>query len=229
MLPAKLQKYLAEFLATFFLVFVGTGSIIVNELAPIKLNTLSVSLVFGFIVLAMIYTVGHISGAHMNPAVTLSFALTKKFPWRETPLYILAQILGATLASLTIKFIFNPTFSNLGATVPAFSQAQAFWLEYFSTLLLMFVIMGVATDHRAEGVMAGVAIGGTVSLLAIFAGPISGASMNPARSFGPALISGHWNGHYIYWLAPILGAFTGAFFYQQIRCVSKDPSSHGCC
>lgn len=214
---SKLPKYLTECLGTFFLVFMGTGAIIVNQISNGQLTHMGVSLVFGLIVLAMIYAIGHISGAHMNPAVTLGFYTAKKLPEGELFPYLIFQLTGATIASLALKIIFHSTPTTLGATLPAGSWIQSFTLEFILTFMLMFIVMAVATDDRAEGTMAGVAIGATITLEALMGGPISGASMNPARSFAPALLSGQWTSHWIYWTAPILGSCTGARTYQIIQ------------
>lgn len=225
-----IPKYIAEALGTFFLVLTGCGAAIVNDLTQGHLSTVGVGLVFGFIVMAMVYSIGHISGAHMNPAVTLGFFAARRLSGKETPFYLGAQFIGAILASLTLKIIFLNAESTWSVTQPTGSQLQSFLIEYFFSFLLMFVIMGVATDYRSQGVMAGVAIGGTIALEAIVGGPISGASMNPARSFGPALVSGIWNAHWIYWIAPILGCLTGATLYRLIACdQGTSESKTGCC
>jgi len=164
----------------------------------------------------MIYATGHISGAHLNPAVTLAFALTRHFPMPRVPVYWLAQLLGATGAALVLRALFGDV-AHLGTTLPAGSDGQSFGLEIVLTFFLMFVIMAVATDDRAVGQAAALAIGGTVLLDAMFGGPISGASMNPARSFGPALASGTWGHLWLYILGPIIGAVLGAFIYELVR------------
>lgn len=210
-------RYLAEALGTFCLVFAGTGAVIVNQVTGGQVTGLGIGLVFGLIVLAMIYTVGHISGAHLNPAVTLAFFSAGRHPAKEIAPYLAAQLTGAIVASVLLRFIFSGHPTNLGATLPAESWIQSFVLEYVLTFMLMFVIMGVARNDRAEGLMAGVAIGATITLEAIFGGPISGASMNPARSFAPAFVSGNFQFHWIYWAAPILGSVTGAQVYRLIR------------
>lgn len=210
------KKYLAEMLGTFFLVFAGTGSIVINELTQGSITQVGIGLTFGFIVLVLIYAIGPISGAHMNPAVTLAFSLTRHFPKNQLLGYVISQFLGAMLASLMILLLFG-NVAHLGASLPAGSEMQSFILELLLTFLLMFVIMSVATGTKEVGQMAGLAVGLTVGLEAIFAGPICGASMNPARSFGPALISGYWGHHWIYWLAPLFGAVLGALAYECIR------------
>lgn len=211
-----LRRCIAEFVGTSGLVFAGTGAIIVDQLSGGRITHLGVGLTFGLIVTAMIYATGHLSGAHLNPAVTLGFALTRHFPWKDVPLYWAAQLTGAVAASLSLRGLFGLS-ANLGATLPAGSAAQSLGLEVALTFFLMFVIMAVATDVRAIGPTAALAIGTTVGLEAIFAGPISGASMNPARSFGPALVGLTWTSHWIYWAGPLVGASVGAFLYRWLR------------
>lgn len=225
------EKYLAEALGTFGLVFCGTGAIIVQEAYGGALGHVGVSLVFGLVVLAMIYSVGHISGAHLNPAVTAGFFAAGRLKAREVPIYWLAQIGGATAASLALRLIFAGVSTTWGATRPAGPAGQAFALELIFTFILMFVIMGVAHDNRAEGMMAGVAIGAAVALLALLGGPVTGASMNPARSFGPALIGAAWHAHWVYWAAPLLGAPLAARVYLIVQCHGSGPhdGSGGCC
>jgi aquaporin NIP len=184
-----------------------------------------VALTIGKIVVVMIAAVGHLSGAHFNPAVTLAFALTRHFPWREVPAYAGAQLAGAVAAAYSLLLLFGPV-ANLGATLPAGSVVQSFILEILLTAFLMFVILAVATDTRAVGEMAALAIGFTVALDALWGGPVSGASMNPARSFGPALVSGAWQDHWLYWTGPILGAAIGALLYQFVRVPISRPAPH---
>ena len=209
-----MRRYIAEAIGTFGLVLAGPGAIVVNEITG-GVGHLGISLTFGFVVAAMIYSVGHISGAHINPAVTLAFALTRRFPWARVPGYWGAQLVGAVAAAAALRLLFG-NVAALGATLPLAGAGQAFGLEVLLTFFLMFVIMAVATDVRASG-PAAIAIGLTVGLEALWGGPISGASMNPARSFGPALVSGELAFHWIYWAAPILGAALGAFAYEAIR------------
>ncbi|MDF2440037.1 MAG: aquaporin [Abditibacteriota bacterium] len=198
------SKYFAEAFGTFALVFAGTGAIIINDLQGGAVSHVGVALTFGLIVMAMIYALGDVSGAHFNPAVTLAFWFARRLPAREVLPYIVSQCGGALLASLLLRFLFvHPT---LGATIPAHAIAQSFVLEIVLTCVLMFVILCVSCGARESGLMAGAAIGATVGLEALFAGPISGASMNPARSLAPALVSGHFAVLWVYLLAPVLGA-----------------------
>jgi MIP family channel proteins len=221
--PAEfLRPCLAELAGTFFLVFAGCGSIIIDQIAPGKITHIGVSVSFGLAVMTMIYATGHLSGAHLNPAVTLGFALCRHFPWRKLPSYWLSQLLGAVSAAAVLKLLFG-NIGDLGSTSPLHGPWQAFVLELLLTLFLMFVIMAVATCSRAVGKDAAVAIGGTVGLEALFAGPVSGASMNPARSLGPALLSGKYAHLWIYLLSPLLGAAVGGIIYQLIR--GSSPAS----
>lgn len=180
------------------------------------LGHLGVAVTFGLVIMVMIAATGHISGAHFNPAVTVAFALTRHFPWREVPVYIGGQVLGAVLGALTLRLCLGDG-ANLGATLPAGSVGQSFGIEVLLSAVLMFVIIAVATDTRAVGEIAALAIGATVALDALWGGPISGASMNPARSLGPALIAGVWTDQWIYWIAPFIGASLGAVIYQALR------------
>ena len=212
----QLRKYVAECLGTFFLVFAGTGAIIINEVSHGDVTPVGIGLTFGLVVMVLIYAIGPISGAHFNPAVTFAFAATRHFPMRQVPAYILSQLVGASAASFVLLFLFN-NVAHLGATLPVGSEGQSLALEFLLTFLLMFVIMSVATGSKEVGQMAGLAIGSTVGLEAIFAGPICGASMNPARSFGPALVGAFYDHHWIYWLGPLLGALLGALAYEYLR------------
>lgn len=205
----------AEAIGTFGLVFAGTGAIIINNQTG-ALGHTGIAITFGLIVMVMIYATGHISGAHLNPAVTLAFAITRHLPWPRAAGYWLAQLSGALFASLLLRALFGAT-AHLGATVPRGSASQSLVLEIVLTFFLMFVIMAVATDTRAVGQAAAIAIGGTVGLDAMFAGPISGASMNPARSLAPALVSWTWEAQWLYVLGPAAGAVLGALAYQLVR------------
>jgi aquaporin NIP len=210
-----MEKPLAEMVGTFAMVFIGCGAIMVHETQAIPNAHLNVCLCFGLVIMVMIYACGHISGAHFNPAVTLAFAATKKFPWREVPYYILGQLVGAILASVFLFQLLGPV-SHLGSTIPQVVPFKAFIMEIVLAFFLMWVITAVATDHRAEGQMAGLAIGGTVALAALMGGPISGASMNPARSFAPALVDGDLQYLWIYIAGPIIGAYLGALCYHKV-------------
>ncbi|MBC8059690.1 MAG: MIP family channel protein [Clostridiaceae bacterium] len=209
------KQIIAEFLGTFFLVFVGTGAIIVNEITG-SLTHIGVSLVFGLIVMALIYTLGHISGAHLNPVVTISFLVYGDFTIKDSIKYITAQILGAVAASSGLLFMFG-NIANLGATLPKNSWQQAFVLEFILTFLLVLVIMGSAVHGKAIKSFSGIAIGAAVALEAMFGGPISGASMNPARSIGPAIVSGNINNLWIYIIATILGGIVATVVYKYIH------------
>jgi MIP family channel proteins len=213
---ARLGPYIAELVATFALVFAGCGAIIIDTTSHGQVTHVGIAITFGLIIAAMIYATGHISGAHINPAVTLAFALTRHFPLVRVPLYWLAQLVGALLAALLLRALFG-NVAHLGTTLPAGSDGQSLVLEMVLTFFLMFVIMAVATDNRAVGQAAALAIGGTVLLDAMFGGPISGASMNPARSLGPALVSGTLSHLWIYILGPASGALLGAFAYELAR------------
>lgn len=229
MSTSLLRRAGAELIGTYALVTAGCGAIMVNA-ATGALTHLGIAFTFGLVIMVMIMATGHLSGAHFNPSVTCAFALTRHFPWREVPWYIGGQLTGATAGALTLRALLGPT-ANLGATLPGGSELQSFGLEILLTAVLMFVIISVATDTRAVGQLAALAIGGTVALDALWGGPISGASMNPARSFGPALVAGVWRGHWIYWLGPLLGASLGALIYQWLRAPLAPPApatdSHG--
>ena len=205
----------AEMIGTYAIVVAGCGAIMVNATTG-ALTHVGVALTFGFIVMVMIAATGHISGAHFNPAVTVAFALTKHFRWRDVPFYIAAQVIGAILGAVTLRLLVGET-AKLGATVPAIAVWQAFGIEVLLTAFLMFVILSVATDGKAAGHLASLAIGATVALDALWGGPLTGASMNPARSFGPALVAGLWQDQWVYWVAAIIGAAIGALVYQAIR------------
>lgn len=205
----------AEFIGTFALVTAGCGAIITDKLTG-ALTHVGVAIVFGLVIMVMIAATGHISGAHFNPSVTLAFAMSRHFPWRHVPVYIVSQLLGAISGALSLFWLFG-SVADLGATVPSGTYWQSFGIEVLMTAALMFVIVAVATDTRAVGELAAIAIGATVALDAMWGGPISGASMNPARSLGPALIAGVWRDQWVYVAAPVLGAAIGAFAYQAIR------------
>jgi MIP family channel proteins len=208
---------LAEGLAAFALVFAGCGAIIADAQYGGALGVVGVALVFGLIIMVMVYATGHLSGAHINPAVTIAFALSRHFPRREALSYIGAQIAGAVLAALVLLAIWPDQPASLGATVPSVGIGNALTYEVVMTALLMFVILAVATDTRAVGAAAAIAIGGTVGLDALFGGAVTGASMNPARSLGPAIASGTWADLWIYIVGPVIGAALGALAYQLVR------------
>jgi aquaporin Z len=216
-----MRKLAAELFGTFALVFAGTGAIVINDVSGGTVTHVGIALTFGLIVLAMIYAVGDVSGAHLNPAVTLGFFAARRFEGRWVVPYIVSQCAGALLASFALRLLF-PTNATLGATLPAGDAVQSFVLEAILTLLLMFVILSVSTGSKEKGVLAGVAVGSVIALEALFAGPISGASMNPARSLAPALVSLRLESLWVYLAAPVLGACAGVL---ACRCV-QEP---GCC
>jgi len=215
------KRLAAEFIGTFALVFAGTGAIVIDETTGGTVTHVGVALTFGLIVLAMIYTVGDISGAHLNPAVSLGFVAARGFPLRQTVPYIAVQCCGALAASGVLRLLF-PQNEMLGTTNPAGSAIQSFGLELILTAILMFVILSVSTGAAEKGITAGIVVGAVIGLEAMFAGPICGASMNPARSLGPALMSGHCQYLWIYVLAPVVGAWFGVL---GCRCVRES----GCC
>lgn len=215
--PDLLRRSCAEGLAAFALVFAGCGAIITDATRDGALGTTGVAAVFGLIIMVMIYATGHLSGAHINPAVTIAFILTRHFPIRDAGAYIAAQLTGATAGALLLLAAWSDKPAALGATVPSIQTGPAIVYEIVLTALLMFVIIAVATDTRAVGAAAAIAIGGTVALDALFGGPLTGASMNPARSFGPALAAGEWTDFWIYVVGPVAGATLGAGAYQVIR------------
>lgn len=218
------QALVAEFIGTFFLVFAGTGAIVVDATTH-TVTHVGVALVFGLVVAALVYALAHISGAHFNPAVTIGFWAAREFPAARVPWYIATQLLGAVTASFALRLMFG-TVASLGATVPSGPVATSFWLEFLMTCLLVFVILGSAVHGRATKSFAGIAIGSTIALDALFGGPISGASMNPARSFGPALVAGLWHDQWIYLVAPIAGAILAVVAYRMVSdSISDTPNA----
>jgi aquaporin Z len=216
-----MKKLAAEIVGTFVLVFAGTGAIVINDVSGGLVSPIGVALTFGLAVMAMIYAVGDISGAHLNPAVTVGFYFAHRMPAGLVLPYIGSQCLGALLASLLLKMLF-PLHRTLGATIPSGLPMQSFVLEIVLTCILMFVILAVSSGAKEKGITAGIAVGAVVGLEALFAGPISGASMNPSRSLAPALVSGSWEHAWIYVLAPVIGAGLAVL---GCRCVQEE----GCC
>jgi aquaporin NIP len=221
--PAPNGALTAELVGTFALVFAGAGAVMVDAKTQ-ALGHVGVAFSFGLVIMVMIYALGHISGAHFNPAVSLAFALSRHFTWGRVAGYWLAQTAGALIAAAILRGSLG-NIAHVGATLPSGSQGQSFLWEIVLSFFLMLVVMAVATDTRAVGEAAGIAIGGTVGLDAMFGGPISGASMNPARSVGPALVSGDLHALWIYLSAPFLGATIGALAYQFVRGEETRPAS----
>ncbi len=215
--PSLRRRALAEALATFALVFAGCGAIVVNSERAESLGEVGIAAVFGLVIMAMIYAIGHLSGAHINPAVTLAFVATRHFPIREAAWYVPAQLVGAVAAAGLLDLLWAGTPADLGATVPSVGVWSALGYELVLTAILMFVITAVATDTRAVGAAAAIAIGGTVALDSLFGGGVTGASMNPARSFGPAFVAQQWTDFWIYVVGPLAGAGAGAFAYLVVR------------
>jgi MIP family channel proteins len=216
MLMKHSRELLAEFIGTFVMIFAGTGAVIVNTLSNGAVTHLGISIVFGAVVTALIYSLGHISGAHFNPAVTLAFWSGGFFRRSSVMPYIVAQVLGAIAASGLLRLSLG-LVGNLGATIPRNGDwFQALILETVLTFILMLVIFGSGLDRRAPIGFAGIAIGLTVALEAACMGPITGASMNPARSIAPALISGNWQHQWVYWVAPIAGAQLAMVTYRYL-------------
>jgi MIP family channel proteins len=214
--PKLIHEFVAEAVGTFALVFMGTGAAVANHVSSGAITHVGVAITFGAIVAAMIYTFGHVSGAQMNPAVTLGFWTSGALPTRKLVPYISAQLLGAVAASGLLWLSFG-NVGNLGATLPlADNWSQSLMLEMVLTFVLMIVILGSGLDQRSPSGFAGIAIGLTVLLEAMCFGPITGASMNPARSFSPALLSGAWQHQWLYWVAPIVGAQLAVFVYRFI-------------
>src|SRR5438477_4943204 len=221
--PLPLVRLLAaEAIGTFALVFAGAGAVMVDAKTH-ALGHVGVAITFGLVIMAMIYAVGHISGAHFNAAVTFVFALTRHFPWRRALGYWSAQLVGALTAAALLRGSLG-NIAHVGVTLPSGSQGQSFVWELVMTAFLMFVVLAVATDTRAVGEAAAIAIGGTIGLDAMFGGPISGASMNPMRSLGPALVSGNLHALWLYIVAPLVGTSVGGLAYQFVRGETPGPA-----
>ena len=217
-----LRQVGAEALGTFFLVLIGPGAAMVNAYSAGQLGTVGIGLAFAFVVTAMIYALGHLSGAHINPAVTLGFWSVRRFPAAQVVPYLIAQCSGGVAASLVLRSTLGPV-GNMGATLPRISVPSAFVIEWLLSFVLMFVIMAVATDDRVAGGFAAIAVGLTVGFCALMGGPITGASMNPARSLGPAVIGGLWRGHWLYWVAPVTGMMAAGWTYDFLRLAGGGP------
>ncbi|CAI8611804.1 unnamed protein product [Vicia faba] len=223
--PVPLAKKIgAEFIGTLILMFAGTATAIVNQKTNGSETLIGCATSTGLAVMIIILSTGHISGAHLNPAVTISFAALKHFPWKHVPLYIGAQVLASICAAFTLKGVFHPFMSG-GVTVPSGGYGQAFALEFIISFNLMFVVTAVATDTRAVGELAGIAVGATVMLNILIAGPITGASMNPVRTLGPAIAANNYKAIWVYLLAPILGALGGAGTYTAVKLPEEDDKT----
>jgi aquaporin NIP len=224
--PSPLNKYAAEMIGTFALVFAGTGAIVIDDVSGGAVTHLGVALTFGLVVMTMIYAVGDVSGAHLNPAVTVGFWAAGRLPGRHVAAYALSQAAGGLMASAALRAMFGNR-ASLGASLPHGPAMQSFVLEAVLTALLMFVILSVATGPKERGIMAGIAVGGVIGFEAAFAGPISGASMNPARSLAPAVVSGNLSFLWIYLLAPTLGALVAVPCWRATRRAARERAETG--
>ncbi len=211
-----MMKYFYEFIGTFALVFAGTGAVVINDFSQGAVTHVGISLTFGLVVMAVIYAIGDLSGAHINPAVSIAFWCARRLAGKDAVFYVVSQFCGGLAASFCLK-IFFPLHKTLGATLPFLPVGKSFLMEMILTFILMFVIIHVATGAKEKGMMAGVAVGATVCLSAMFAGPVTGASMNPARSLGPALASHHLENLWIYLSAPILGAVLAVVVWRNLN------------
>lgn len=211
-----MKKYTAEFIGTFILIFAGTGCVVVNEQLGGHLGLTGIAMVWGFAIIALIYAFGDISGTHLNPAVTVSFAVDKRFEWKEVPAYLIAQFAGALSASLLLHFLF-PENKTLGITQPSGSETQAFIMEAVMTFILMLVILRVSVGAKEKGITAGIAIGGTVWFLVLFGGPVCGTGLNPTRSIAPAIVTGNFQSLWLYIAAPFAGALTAVFVHKFLH------------
>ncbi|WOH09935.1 hypothetical protein DCAR_0729396 [Daucus carota subsp. sativus] len=224
------RKVGAEFIGTFILIFAGTATAIVNQKTQGSETLLGLAASTGLAVMIVILATGHISGAHLNPAVTIAFAALKHFPWKQVPVYIGTQVLASLCAAFALQVIFHP-INGGGVTVPSVGYSQGFALEFIISFNLMFVVTAVATDTRAIGELAGIAVGATVMLNILIAGGATGASMNPVRTLGPAIAANNYKGIWIYFTAPFLGALAGAGTYSLVKLPEEDlkntpPTEH---
>jgi len=215
-----LKKVISETIATFLLVFATCGAAAIHNSDPTRISQLGQSIVGGLIVTVMIYAVGHISGAHMNPAVTIAFATFRHFPWKQVPFYAAAQFTGATASAFTLRALLQP-IKHIGTTAPSGTHIQSLIMEIVVTFIMMFVTCAVATDSKAIGELAGLAVGSSVCITSVLAGPVSGGSMNPARTLGPAIASGYYKGLWIYFIGPPIGTLLGSWSYHLIRVTDK--------
>lgn len=211
-----MRKYLSEFIGTFILVFVGTGCVVVNQQTNGALGLSGIATVWGLAIIAMVYAFGDISGTHLNPAVTVAFAIDKRFDWKEVPPFLVAQFVGALAASFTLHFLF-PENKTLALTQPSGSEVQSLILEIIMMFILMLVILRVSVGAKEKGITAGIAIGGTVWLLVLFGGPISGTGLNPTRSLAPAIVVGNFQSLWLYIVAPFAGAILAVFVHRVIH------------